>query len=199
MHTLAHSVPLNLKETATNPCLYQRLLDTHRQIWVSLLWGHCSFLLMCTGFCLCSPRVCSPSLMWVLSSNPNGLQSQILWEFSISLPDPKVGKSVVGPKTFLIVQEFLWYNCSAVCGSSVHLLFGGINGDLLQEGLRHRLCDPGSCTQSPCLCGRPMLTHMSIGDSNTGLAQSLWGLWVLVGTKVCLSYPSVSGGYGVWF
>ena len=23
----------------------QRLLDTHRQVWVSLLWGHCSFLL----------------------------------------------------------------------------------------------------------------------------------------------------------
>ena len=28
-----------------NPCLRQRLLDTHRQVWVSLLWGHCSFLL----------------------------------------------------------------------------------------------------------------------------------------------------------
>ena len=23
----------------------QRLLDTHGQVWVSLLWGHCSFLL----------------------------------------------------------------------------------------------------------------------------------------------------------
>ena len=26
-------------------CLHWRLLDTHRQVWVSLLWGHCSFLL----------------------------------------------------------------------------------------------------------------------------------------------------------
>ena len=26
-------------------CLCQRLPDTHRQGWVSLLWGHCSFLL----------------------------------------------------------------------------------------------------------------------------------------------------------
>ena len=25
--------------------LLQRLLDTHSQVWVSLLWGHCSFLL----------------------------------------------------------------------------------------------------------------------------------------------------------
>ena len=29
----------------TNPGLCWRLLDTHRQVWVSLLWGHCSFLL----------------------------------------------------------------------------------------------------------------------------------------------------------
>ena len=28
-----------------NPCLHQRLLDTPGQVWVSLLWGHCSFLL----------------------------------------------------------------------------------------------------------------------------------------------------------
>ena len=28
-----------------DPCLYQRFLDTRRQVWVSLLWGHCSFLL----------------------------------------------------------------------------------------------------------------------------------------------------------
>ena len=28
-----------------DPCLCQRLLDIHRQVWVSLLWGHCSFLL----------------------------------------------------------------------------------------------------------------------------------------------------------
>ena len=28
----------------TNPGLCWRLLDTHRQVWVSLLWVHCSFL-----------------------------------------------------------------------------------------------------------------------------------------------------------
>ena len=27
------------------PHLHQRLLDTHRQVWLSLLWGHCSLLL----------------------------------------------------------------------------------------------------------------------------------------------------------
>ena len=27
------------------PTPHQRLLDMHGQIWISLLWGHCSFLL----------------------------------------------------------------------------------------------------------------------------------------------------------
>ena len=42
---------------------------------------------------------------------------------------------------------------------------------------------PGSFTQSPCPCDRPLLTHTYTGDSNTGLAQSLWGPWVLVCTR----------------
>ena len=45
MHALLHSVPQTLKEATTNPCLHQRLLDNHGQVWVSLLWGHCSCLL----------------------------------------------------------------------------------------------------------------------------------------------------------
>ena len=28
-----------------SPRLCQRLLDTHGQVWIGLLWGHCSFLL----------------------------------------------------------------------------------------------------------------------------------------------------------
>ena len=34
-----------LHQATTNPSLRWRLLDTHEQVWVSLLWGHCSFLL----------------------------------------------------------------------------------------------------------------------------------------------------------
>ena len=45
MHTLPHSVPPALQQATVNPQLCRRLLDTHRQIWVSLLWAHCSFLL----------------------------------------------------------------------------------------------------------------------------------------------------------
>ena len=45
MHALLHSVPPTLQQATTDPCFCYRLLDTHRQVWVNLLWGHCSFLL----------------------------------------------------------------------------------------------------------------------------------------------------------
>ena len=44
-HARLHSVPQTLQQATTNPCLCRWLLDTHRQVWVGLLWGHCSFLL----------------------------------------------------------------------------------------------------------------------------------------------------------
>ena len=128
MHALLHSVPPALQQATADPHLCRRLLDTHGQVWVHLLWGHCSFLLVLvwTRFCLCPPRVCFP----------------VLWKF--------------------------WR------------LYGGVNGDLLQEGLSHtQVC----CTQSPCPCGRALLTRTSSGDTQTELSQSLWGLWVLVCTR----------------
>ena len=45
MQALLHSVPPTLQQATTDPHLHQRLLGTHGQIWVSLLWDHCSFLL----------------------------------------------------------------------------------------------------------------------------------------------------------
>ena len=45
MHTLLHSVLPTLQQATTDPCLCQRPLDAHGQIWVSFLQGHCSFLL----------------------------------------------------------------------------------------------------------------------------------------------------------
>ena len=52
-------------------------------------------------------------------------------------------------------------------------LFGGVNGDLLQEGLCHtQVC----CTQSLCPCNRPLLTRTSSGDSHTRFCLSLCGI-----------------------
>ena len=57
-------------------------------------------------------------------------------------------------------------------------LCGGVNSDLLQEGLCHtQVC----CTQSPCPCSRPLQNHTSSEDTQTQFCLSLCGgLWVLV-------------------
>ena len=58
-------------------------------------------------------------------------------------------------------------------------LYDGVNGNLLHEGLCHtQVC----CTQSPCPCGRPLLTHTSTGDIKTLKGRS--GS-VSVGLLVC--------------
>ena len=42
---LVYSVPLTLGQATLDPQLCRRLLDNHRQAWLSVLWSHCSFLL----------------------------------------------------------------------------------------------------------------------------------------------------------
>ena len=62
-------------------------------------------------------------------------------------------------------------------------LYGGVNGDHLQEGLCHtQVC----CTQSPCPCGSPLLTHTSTGDAQTQFCLSLCGSLGPSVHKVCL-------------
>ena len=57
-------------------------------------------------------------------------------------------------------------------------LYGGVNGDLLHEGLCHiQIC----CIQAPCSYGSPLLTHTSTGDTQT---------------QFCLSLCGVSGSWG---
>ena len=45
MDTGLHSVALTLKQPTVDTCLRWRLQDTYVHVWVSILWGHCSFLL----------------------------------------------------------------------------------------------------------------------------------------------------------
>ena len=52
-------------------------------------------------------------------------------------------------------------------------LFGGVNCDRLLEALYHTQV---YCTQSPCPCSSPLLTHTSVGDTKTQLCLSLCGV-----------------------
>ena len=101
-----------------------RILDTHRQVWVSLLWGHCSFLLgpsVHKILFVSSKSLFSQSCVSSVIKSHSPPKSNSLGVLS-HLPDPQVGKSVVGPRTFLTVWEFLWYNYSAISGLSVQWL-----------------------------------------------------------------------------
>ena len=83
-----------------------------------------------------------------------------------------------------VTASFSWVLVSTrfcLCPSRVYFsvlckfwqLFGGINGDLLQEGLCHtHVC----CTQSPCPCSSPLLTRTSRGDAQTQFCLSLCGV-----------------------
>ena len=52
-------------------------------------------------------------------------------------------------------------------------LCGGVNGDLIQEGLYHTQV---YCTQSPCPHSSPLLTYTSSGDTQTQVCLSLCGI-----------------------
>ena len=125
--TAALSAP-DLQQATAHPQLRPRLLDTHRQVWISLSWVHCCFLLgpgvhkvLFVPSKSLFPESCVSSVIqsyWPPKSNSLGVLSP--------LPDSQVGKSVVGPRTLLTVREFLWYNCSSVCGLSARWLYGGL-------------------------------------------------------------------------
>ena len=105
-------------------------------------------------------------------------------------------------ETFLTVQEFILYNCSAVCGLFARQLYGGVSSDLLQEGLCHRLCDPdllhpetlllGQATADPCLHPEtPGHSWASLGQSFMGSLLLSPGSWCTQGF-VCALQESVS-------
>ena len=99
-------------------------------------------------------------------------------------------------------------------------LHGGVNGDLLQEGLCHTQV---YWTQSPCPCSSPLLAHTSTGDTQTqfllsfcgvsgswctqGLfehSKHLWHVWGLILNAISSLLPSFWGfsfafGCGVSF
>ena len=80
-----------------------------------------------------------------------------------------------------VTAPFSWCTRFCLCPPSVYFPFlckfwqlcGGVNGDLLQEGLCHtQVC----CTQSPCPCGRPLLTHTPTGNAQTHFCLCLCGV-----------------------
>ena len=86
-----------------------------------------------------------PCLCWRFLDTHWQVWVSSLWGYCSILLSPGEHKVLFMPSKSQFSQscKFWW-------------LYGGVNGDLLQEGLRHTEV---SCTQSPCPCNRPLLTH----------------------------------------
>ena len=135
---LLKSVPLTLQHATVEPCFHQRLPDTHRQVWLSLLLSPGSW---CAQDFVCAIQMFVSPVLWTFCS-----QITLAFKFlgsSQSLCSPQVGKSVLAHRTFVTLQELFWYYFSPVCESSALWLYNGANGNLLQKVLCHMLCLPG--------------------------------------------------------
>ena len=111
------------KRTYANPCLCRRPSNTHRQVWLSLLLGHCSFplgsgahnILFLPSNSLCFAQACGSSVIKSCCP-PKSISLGIPSPFAQSL---SLGwEAWWGPRAFARVWELLlWYYCSPVCGS----------------------------------------------------------------------------------
>ena len=87
--------------------------------------------------------------------------------FSVLLPDPQVGESVVGPRTFITVQELLGISILQIVG---HLFCGSMVGLMTTSSKKTyatRHASQVCCSQSYCPHSRPLLTHASAGDTQS--------------------------------
>ena len=133
--------------------------------------GHLLQKVPCTHCCMQWPRPCSRPPLTHISAGDS-------WKLLASLNQSPVGSLLLFPGS--------WCAQGSVCALQDSVspvlckfwwLYGWVNGDLLQEGLCHTwIC----CTQSPCPCGRPLLTRTSARDTQT---------------QVCLSLCEVSGSW----
>ena len=119
----AHSVPQTLQQAAAHLHLHWILLDTHRKVWVSLLWGHCSFLLgpgvdkvLFVPSKSLFPQSCVNSV--IKSHCPP--KSNSLGGVSVPLPDPQIRKYV--GILFSHKKEYIWVSSNDVDEPRVYYL-----------------------------------------------------------------------------
>jgi len=183
MSGLLYSVPLNPRQANVNPCLHWRLLDTHRQVCLSLLWGYCSFLLGPDAhkvlFLISKslfPQSCNQIPLAFKVKFSGGSQSlcqitrlgNLLWALKLSQQCRNF--SGITASLWVVCSVALWWDSHAVPPRSV-------------------------AVRAPSLSQASADLHLSRRHSNTQRQvwlSLLWGPWVLVCTRFCLSPQSIS-------
>ena len=119
-------VPLFLLQATADPHLCSRPSNTNRHVWLSVLWGYCSFCLY-SGVhkvFLCLPGISLPPVLWKLCNHiPLSFKVRFPGD-SVLLLYPQVGKSEVCPRMFATVWKLFWYYCPLVCGSPTQQVCG---------------------------------------------------------------------------
>ena len=144
--------------------------------------------------------------------------------WTLTAKSGSVSCGVTAPFSWVLVHTRFCLCPPSVCSPVLckfWQLYGGVNSDLLQEGLCYtQVCS----TQSPCPCGSPLLTHTSTGDTQTFKGKSgsvsvgtpsahkalfepsncLWQVWGLILNAISPLLPSCWGfsfalGHGVSF
>ena len=104
-----------------------------------------------------------PCLHWRLLDIPGQVWVSLLW--GVTAPF----SWVLAHTSFCLCPPRFYFPVLCKCWQ----LYGGVNGDLLQEGFCHtQVC----CTQSSCPCSRPLLTRTSAGDTQTQFCLNLRGV-----------------------
>ena len=191
------------------------ILDTHKQVWVNLFWG-CSSCLLVPGVhtfkkcsllnSLCPPRVSASPVLWKFCR-------EILLVLKVKFPGGSQSLCWIPMlRNLLWALEFL-QQCENFFAVIVlqfvgHLLGGSVVGLTAASSKKTYTTGWASqdcCSRTPCPRGRPLLTCAYARDTQTLKGRfgsvSRGGLllsWVLVGTKLCLYPPSISGSYEIW-
>ena len=127
-----------------------------------------------------SPTHTSAGHSWTLTGKSGSVSCGVTAPFSCVLVHTRF--HLCSPRVcFPVLCKFWW-------------LYGGIKGDLLQEGLCHTQI---YCIQSLCLCSSPLLTCTSAGTLKHSAGSVSAGSLGPGTQKTCLSPLSISGEYGV--
>ena len=144
-------MPLTLQQATVHPCLCQRFLDTHGQVGLSLLWGHCSFFLGPGAHrVLCRPGVCflrkfcNPVPLAFKGKFPGGSQS-LCWI-------PRLGNLLWVLENFFGIIVLQCVGC-LLGGSMV-----GLMATSSKRAYATRSMSQVCCSQNPYPRGRPLLT-----------------------------------------
>ena len=165
-------------QATIDPQFCQRLPNTYRQVWRILLWGHCSSSLSPGAHkCLFVPsKICFPSPVEVLLSNPTELKSQIPWGF-MSLCQIHRLRSlnwVLDPSQQC--EKFFGKIAVQLVGHKHGGCMVGLIATSSKRAYDTRTPLHNCCSQCPHPCTRPLVTHTLRGDLSRQVWLSLlWG------------------------